>query len=82
MHFNWHNKKKTVEFGIGFGVELDSWALPLFFRPYCGRYNTEMSTDDKGHCAFNKVESTGWFTYPCIRFLCFYLYIEFDRWYK
>ena len=81
MYFNWHNKRKTIEIGIGAGIDLCAWGLPLSITHYSGRYNIKMEVDDEGKCTFNKIESSGWFTYPCIRFLCFYLYIEFDRWY-
>ena len=77
-----YNKKKTIEVGVGAGIDWTSWGLPLSLTFYSGRYNTEMKVDNEGKCTFTKVESSGWFCYPAIKFLCFYLYVEFDWWCK
>lgn len=82
MYFTWTNKKETIDIGIIAGVSLDAWALPFYFGPHCGKYNTKLTNTKDKYITFVTTRSKGWYAYPSFRFLCFYLHIEFDRWYK
>jgi len=81
MEFDWVNKKGSISTHIGSGTDLEYWGLPFSLRIQCGKYNTKIHTAKDGTITFEKIKPSGWFFFPYVRFLCFYFYIEFERWY-
>ena len=82
MEFHWNNKGNTLSISLFAGIDLGCWGGPFTVHSRCGKFNTDMTVDDKGRCVFNKIKSSGWFVEPLIRFLCFYFTLEFNRWYQ
>jgi len=78
----WTNKKENIDTVIQAGVNLQHWGLPFGFVFYPGKHNQNFDYNDKDNeIKFKKIPSVGWYFTLTIHFLCFWVEIEFNRWY-
>lgn len=79
---NWTNEKETIDIDTQIGVNSQHWGLPFGSIFYPGRHNQNFDFNDKGdEVTFKTIPSEGWYFILTIHFLCFWVEIEFNRWY-
>ena len=79
---NWTNKKETIDIDTQAGTSLHHWALPFSFIVFWGKHNKNFDFSNEGsEVKFKDIPSIGWYFNLTIQFLCFWVEIDFNRWY-